>query len=102
MHIALIFSLLVAIISLRPASAGEQWRTANYPGKPVRISVPFAPGGGLDTATRLVATHAEKELGQRIDVVNPTGGGNIRGNMTAINAEPDGYTIGAWGNGLVT
>lgn len=75
---------------------------SGYPSRPVTIIVPFAAGGGLDLATRLLAKYAEPELGQNIQVVNDTAGGNIQGNMRGIAAEPDGYTLGAWGPGLVT
>lgn len=73
-----------------------------FPTKPIEIIVPFAKGGGLDVAARLLAKYAERELGQNIVVSNKTSGGNISGNLEGIKAEPDGYVIGAWGTGLVT
>ncbi len=96
--------LLIAAFALLGAGAfsGDAAKPANYPARPIEIIVPFAAGGGLDTAVRLVGKFAEKELGQRIVVSNKTGGGNIQGNMEGIKAKPDGYVIGAWGNGLVT
>lgn len=92
---------LLLLLSIAIAADGQA-NAANYPTRPVEIIVPFAPGGGLDVATRILAKHAEPELGQRIDVVNRTGGGNIRGIRDAMEAEPDGYVLGAWASGLVT
>lgn len=94
--------LCLFLLFSRPAvaRAGEQGDA--FPSRPVEIIVPFAAGGGLDVATRLLAKYAEPHLGQRITVVNKTRGGNIAGNLEGIAAEPDGYTLLAWGIGLVT
>ena len=75
---------------------------AQGPSRPLEIIVPFAPGGGLDVATRILAKYAEPELGQNIVVSNMTKGGNIEGNLLAMRAEPDGQVLGAWGSGLAT
>ena len=99
--VKMVMTLLVLLFAClhHPAAAGE---AAAFPSRPLTIIVPFAEGGGLDLATRLLAKYAEPELGQNIHVVNDTAGGNIQGNMRGIAAEPDGYTLGAWGTGLVT
>lgn len=73
-----------------------------YPSRQIEIIVPFAAGGGLDVATRILAKYAEPELGQNINVVNKTQGGNIQGNLLGVRAEPDGYTLGSWASGLAT
>lgn len=83
------------------ARAGESM-APSYPSKPMRIIVPYAAGGGMDIATRLLARYAETELGQNIVVDNITKGGNVAGYLEGIGAPPDGYTLLAWGNGLVT
>ncbi|MCC8189202.1 MAG: tripartite tricarboxylate transporter substrate binding protein [Planctomycetes bacterium] len=94
-------AVLYASVAL-PTQAEEIPKPGNFPSKPVEIIVPFAAGGGLDVAIRLLSKYAEQELGQRIVVSNKTGGGNIQGNFEGIRARPDGYTIGAWGSGLAT
>jgi tripartite-type tricarboxylate transporter receptor subunit TctC len=66
---------------------------ADYPSRPVRVIVDVAPGGGVDTATRLVAAKLERSLGQTFVVENrPGAAGNI-GAEIVFTAEPDGYTL---------
>lgn len=73
-----------------------------FPSKPLKIIVPYAKGGGLDVSSRIMAKYAAPILGEMIDVENITQGGNVRGYLKAIQSDPDGYTLSAWGNGLVT
>ena len=77
------------VLAAAPASAQQ----GDYPNRPVKIVVDVAPGGGVDTATRLVAAKLEKTFGQPFVVENrPGAGGNI-GAEFAFTAEPDGYTL---------
>src|SRR5262245_50909030 len=73
------------LLALSTAAAAE-----DYPTKPVRIIVPFAPGGINDVAARVVATHLTERLGKQFIAENKTGAG---GTELAANAPPDGYTI---------
>ncbi|MFP8968433.1 tripartite tricarboxylate transporter substrate binding protein [Pokkaliibacter sp. CJK22405] len=67
---------------------------AEYPDRPIQLIVPWAAGGGSDSAARGIAAALEKELGTTINVVNRAGGGSVVG-MTAMSvARPDGYTLG--------
>ncbi len=66
---------------------------AAYPDKPVRLIVPFAAGGGLDGAARLVAQGLSERLGQQIVIDNRGGAGGIIGMELAARAAPDGYTL---------
>jgi tripartite-type tricarboxylate transporter receptor subunit TctC len=66
---------------------------ANYPDRPIKIIVPFAPGGPTDIMARIVATHLGEAIGGTLVVENrPGAGGNI-GIGIAAHADPDGYTL---------
>ena len=82
-------TLLAAILFL-PALALAQ----AYPSKPVRIVVPFGPGGVADITTRTIAPQLGEALGgQQVIVDNMPGAGGIRAAETVARAEPDGYTL---------
>jgi len=66
---------------------------AAYPDKPVRVIVPFAPGGSTDIVARIVTQRMGDELGQTFIVENKGGAGGAIGAQQAAKAEPDGYTL---------
>ena len=72
--------------------AGVAWGQG-YPVKPVRIIVPFAPGGGNDFIGRLVAQKLSESLGQQFVVDNRPGAGGVLGMELGVKARPDGYTL---------
>ena len=65
----------------------------NYPSRPIRIIVPYAPGGLPDTMTRLVGGKLADPLGQPIVVENMGGAGGINGVAEVVKSAPDGYTL---------
>ncbi|MCD9153142.1 tripartite tricarboxylate transporter substrate binding protein [Aeromicrobium duanguangcaii] len=66
----------------------------DFPTKSITLTIPYAPGGGTDTAGRLVAKALEAELGQSIVVVNKDGGGGSIGVSAVASAKADGYNLG--------
>jgi len=64
-----------------------------YPSKPIRLIVPFPPGGGTDSVSRLVAQELQKSTGWTIVVENKAGAGGMIGLQEAARARPDGYDI---------
>lgn len=84
--------------SLDPAHAA-------YPEKPIRVIVPTQAGGGMDSVARIMQRYFDEHgdvLGQKMVVVNMDGAGGTVGTRAIKDAEPDGYTIGMWHEGLVT
>lgn len=73
------------------ASSAQQ--ASGYPNKPIRLIVPFAPGGGNDTIARTVGDQLSPLLGQSIVVENRAGAGGTIGAELAAKAAPDGYTL---------
>jgi tripartite-type tricarboxylate transporter receptor subunit TctC len=81
-------ALLIACAFAQSVSAGEV-----YPSKPIRLLVPFTPGGSQDTTARLVSAPVQKALGENIVVDNRPGSGGLIATQEAARATPDGHTL---------
>jgi tripartite-type tricarboxylate transporter receptor subunit TctC len=66
---------------------------SDYPSRPVKMYVPFPPGGGIDVTARIFADKASEILGQQIVIINQGGGGGAIATDAVARAEPDGYTL---------
>ncbi|MBS0541274.1 MAG: tripartite tricarboxylate transporter substrate binding protein [Proteobacteria bacterium] len=66
---------------------------ADYPARPIKLVVPYAPGGGADSVARIVAKKVSENIGQPIVIENKGGAGSILGTDMVAKAEPDGYTL---------
>src|SRR5262245_42490760 len=87
---ALLLKTAGLLLALTTAAAAQQ-----YPTKPVRLIIPFPPGGSNDVVGRLFATHLGERLGRQIVVDHRgAGAGGIVGTEVVANAPKDGYTIG--------
>ncbi len=85
-----LLKMALAAAALAPALASAQ----AFPSKPIRLIVPFAPGGTTDIVARIVAPGLSKEMGQQVLVENKAGGGGSIGALEMIKAPPDGHVLG--------
>jgi tripartite-type tricarboxylate transporter receptor subunit TctC len=83
-------TLLLAMLAVGISSANAQ----NFPTKPIRIIVPFAPGGSTDIVARMLAPKLSENLGQSVIVENRGGGATTIGMDILAKSPPDGHTLG--------
>jgi tripartite-type tricarboxylate transporter receptor subunit TctC len=91
-----VFSMLVRLLVVTATSAvmaAGVAHAADYPARPVRVIVPFSPGGAVDGPMRLIAQELGKRLGQAVVVENKPGAGATIGTDAVAKAAPDGYTL---------
>src|SRR4249919_1251463 len=89
-------SLLLACAALALAHLLAFLATAaaqDFPARPIRMIIPFPPGGGSDVTGRVVATALGERLGKQVIVDNRAGAGGVIGSELAANAPKDGYTL---------
>jgi tripartite-type tricarboxylate transporter receptor subunit TctC len=82
-----------AVVILSAGFSGVALAQAGYPDKPIRLIVPFPPGGGTDILGRIVSDKLSSTLGWKVVVENKAGAGGTVGLDAAAKAKPDGYTL---------
>lgn len=83
----------IAVAALCAGTQGIAWAQATYPGKPIRIIVPFPPGGPTDIHGRHYGNGLSKVLGQSVVVDNRAGASGVIGTLEVKRSAPDGYTV---------
>jgi len=84
-----------AVLALTQIAVAE----TKYPDKPIRLILPFGPGGVSDVTARIVAERLGQKLGEQVVVENMPGPGGINATRTVLRAPADGYTLGLLSNG---
>ena len=86
--LSVLLKVAIALLALAaPATADE------YPSRPVRLIIPFPPGGSNDVVGRMIATQLSERLGKQVVVDNRSGAGGVIGTEIAVKSPPDGYTL---------
>jgi len=89
-------ALLTCVLAFAPAALAQ-----DYPNKPIRIIVPFGPGGGGDIVGRIFGQALQEKLGQAVVIENKPGAAGTIGNEAVARADRDGYTIGVMTAGQI-
>jgi tripartite-type tricarboxylate transporter receptor subunit TctC len=95
-HFINVAATLMLVVGALPVTAQD------YPSRPIKMLVGFAPGGGTDIAGRIIAKKLAENLKQQVIVENRPGGGGVLATELIANAVPDGYTINLGAVGPLT
>ena len=95
-------TLRIVLAVLLAAGCGAVRAQADYPAKPIRMIVPLAAASAVDNAARIVAQRMAESLGQPIVIENQPGASGLIGADRVAKAAPDGYTIGAFNDSILT
>jgi len=84
--------LFAAFFPCMLCAGGVAW-SQPYPAKPVRVIIPFPPGGANDITARIVLPKLSEQMGQQFIIENRSGAGGTTGSAIAAQSKPDGYTL---------
>src|SRR5690349_3617811 len=84
--------VFAAFFACSICAAGAAWSQA-FPAKPVRVIVPFPPGGANDIVARIVFSKVTEQMGQQFIIENRAGAGGTIGSALVAQSKPDGYTL---------
>jgi len=87
------WALALAGLPLAQAQSAASAQAANYPNKPIRLVVPYPPGGGIDVMSRVLGLQLSQRLGQPVIIENKPGSGTIVAAESVARAAPDGHTL---------
>ena len=87
-------AMLTAVLAAILTSYASDTQAQAFPNKPVRLIIPFAPGGTTDIVGRFISDRLGRELGQPVIIENRAGGGGTVGADYVAKATPDGYVLG--------
>ncbi len=85
--------LSIAALALAAIAPLTSFAQSNYPNRPIRLIIPFTPGGVTDTSGRFIAEQLSLKLGQQVVAENKPGASGNIGSQMVSSAEPDGYTL---------
>jgi tripartite-type tricarboxylate transporter receptor subunit TctC len=83
----------LSLVLLAAVNVGVAQAQGSYPNKPIKLIVPWPPGGGVDTSARIISTPLAERLGQPIVIENKPGAGGNIGTAIAAQEKPDGYSL---------
>ena len=83
-----VFAVIAGVL----CTPGISWSQA-YPARPVRVIIPFPPGGANDITARIVLPKLSDQMGQQFIIENRSGAGGTTGSAIAAQSKPDGYTL---------
>jgi tripartite-type tricarboxylate transporter receptor subunit TctC len=86
-------TVLMAAAGFVLAFASPAFAQSDYPNRPVRLIIPFPPGGSNDVVGRMIGDQLSKQLGKQVIIDNRAGAGGVIGTEIASKATPDGYTL---------
>ena len=86
---------IVQVLSAALLALSSAWALAQgaYPNRPIRLIVPYPPGGSTTAASQLLAPRLAKSMGQQVIVDNRPGGNTVIGSQATARAPADGYTV---------
>src|SRR5438477_1864683 len=97
-RVARCVALAAALTGVLPSAFAQ----SNYPGKPIQMIVPLAAASAVDNAARIVAQRMSQNMAQSIVVENQPGAAGLIGADRVAKAAPDGYTLGAFNDSIMT